>query len=246
MIETYLKYMGSGLIIICFFVSVLYLYLKEKRKPYRILFVYAPTILLILIFNPWFYKIFYNTLEGEIYFRLFWLLPVLPVIAYTISQICGKLKRDQRVIFGLVSLMVLALSGRLCYLNPLFSKAENPYHVPQEVVTICDAVRVEGREIMVAFPDEFLLYVRQYSADICMPYGRNALMGEPYDLRDVMNETEIDIEELARLSREKLCHYVVLSKHKLLVGNFEDYGFETYMTVGDYIVYKDTTMYTGL
>lgn len=238
--------MGSGLIIILFFLAVLYLYIKEKRKPYRVMFVYAPTVLFFFFFNPWFYKAFCNALEGEIYFRMFWLLPVLPVIAFTCTQICGRLKRDTRVKFGIASVCVLMASGRLVYLNPLFSRAENVYHVPQEVVEICDAVKVEGREIMVAFPDEFLLYVRQYSAQICIPYGRNALMGEPYDLRNVMNQTEIDIEELVTLSREKMCHYVVLSKDKLLVGQFEDYGFETYMTVGDYIVYKDTTMYTGL
>ena len=238
--------MGSGLIIICFFLAVLYLYIKEKRKVYRVMLVYAPTVLFILFINPWFYNLFCDVLEGEIYFRMFWLLPTLPTIAYTLSQICGRLKRESRIIFGIASVFMLIVSCRLCYLNPLFAKAENVYHVPWEVVEICDAVKVDGREIMVAFPDEFLLYVRQYSAEICMPYGRNALMGEPYDLRDVMNQTEIEIEELVPLLRERLCHYVVLSKDKLLVGQFEDYGFETYMTVGDYIVYRDTTMYSGL
>ena len=71
--------------------------------------------------------------------------------------------------------MVLMISGKLVYSSPLFSRAENTYHIPQVVVDICDAIEVEGREVMAAFPDEFLLYVRQYSPVICMPYGRESL-----------------------------------------------------------------------
>ena len=51
------EYMGTGLIVIWYLVSLVYLFVKEKRKPFRILFLYVPVILLLLYFNPLFAQI---------------------------------------------------------------------------------------------------------------------------------------------------------------------------------------------
>ena len=51
-LKLFQEYMGTGLIMIWFLVSLLYLWVTEKRKHIRILFVYVPLVLLLVFFNP--------------------------------------------------------------------------------------------------------------------------------------------------------------------------------------------------
>ncbi len=241
--EIFQKYMGTGLITIWFLLALIYLFINEKKKPMRILFIYVPVIILLLYFNPLFSKLFYRFLGDEIYFRICWLLPVAPVIAYTLVCMLNNLQGRKRVCFGAVAISVIVVSGKLVYSNPLFSLAENVYHVPQAVVDVCDAIKIEGREVMAVFPDEFLLYVRQYSPVVCMPYGRDA---NYFELHAMMTADEIDVEALAGEAKYYGCHYVVLSETKPLKGDMSDYDYEIFDFIDGYVIYKDTTMNFGL
>ena len=174
-------YMGTGLIGICFLVSLVYLFLTEKRKHLRILFLYMPFCFLALFFNPLFSKLVYRMAEDEIYWRVLWLLPMTVTIAYTFVRLWGEIgqKRGERAarILGLCLAGIVAASGSFIYASPSFSRAENIYHMPDAVVEICDAINVPGREVMAVFPLELTQYVRQYSPVTCMPYGREMTRG---------------------------------------------------------------------
>ena len=242
MLAIFEKYMGTGLITIWFLVALCYLFLREKNRPRRILFVYSPVIVLLLFFNPLFFKIFAVAAEEEIYFRMMWLLPVSIVIAYSVVLVCQSLKGRSRVCFAAVAAILVAVSGKLVYSSPLYSKAENVYHMPQAVVDICDAIVIPGREVMAAFPDEFILYVRQYSPLVCMPYGRETLMTYYHEMDALINSEEIVVEELAEMAKRYSCHYVILSEETILYGDMTDYDYVVFDKMHGYVIYKDTTM----
>lgn len=245
MIETFQKYSGTGLIVCWFFVAWFYLFFREEKKENRVLFVYMPAVLLLLFFNPIFYKVFGHLTEDAIYFRFLWLLPITMVIAYTVIKIFITLNGAKQYIFLLLSFVLIVFSGRLVYLNPLFERAENPYHVPQEVVEICDMIEVEGREVVAAFPREFILYVRQYSAVVCMPYGREVFSYyNPF--YSMMNEAVIEVKKLAELAKQAGCHYIILSEEKELDGSLEDFSYEVFGKVDDYVIYRDVNIYIGM
>lgn len=246
MIEIIQRFMGSGLMVIWFLVALIYLLYAEKRRPRRILMIYLPVLVLLLFFNPLFYRVFYALVGQEIYFRMLWLLPVTLVIAYSAVCFSNSLKGRRRAGFVVTVLVLTVISGKLVYTSPLYSPAENPYHVPDEVVEICDAIEVEGREVMAVFPEDLLLYVRQYSPVICMPYGREVIMGSYHELAAQFYQEEIMVEKLAELSKSEGCHYVIINKEEKLVGDMADYGYEEFLRTGDYIVYKDTTMDFGV
>ncbi len=245
MLETFQKYSGSGLIISLFLLAWIYLFLKEKQKDRRVLFVYVPAVTLLLFFNPIFFRICANLTEDAIYFRFLWLLPITVVIAYCIICICVSLKGAKRLCFAFLSSVIIVVSGKSVYSNPLFSPAENIYHVPQEVVEICDMIRVEGREVMAAFPREFLLYVRQYSPYVCMPYGRD-VFNYPTDFFILMESEEIVVSELAAHAKQALCHYIILPSNRKLIGDMSAFDYKVFGQVGEYIIYEDTTIYKGL
>ena len=105
---------------------------------------------------------------------------------------------------------------------------------------ICDAIRVPGREVMAAFPKELLLYVRQYSAYVCMPYGREVVMGVPDEFYEIMEETDsVELERLVPLSRAAGCHFVILSEDREIDGAAADYGWTIFAELDGYIIYRD-------
>lgn len=242
MIETFQKYTGSGWILSWFAVAFVFLWFREKEKNNRILFLYAPAVSLLFFFNPLFYNVFSSLTEEAIYFRIMWLMPVTVVIGYAAVKVCEMLKGRQKIAWGLAAALLIVLSGKSVYENPLFERAENEYHVPWEVVEICDAIKIEGREVLAAFPEEFLLYVRQYSSVVCMPYGRESTMGAYSEFRELMLKQDIPVEKLAELAKQNGCHYVILSTNKNLMGEMEEFDYEVFKNVGEYVIYKDVTM----
>jgi hypothetical protein len=167
------------------------------------------------------------------------------VLSYCVIKITNRLQGARKIVFSIISVILIVLCGKPVYVNPLFDKAENPYHVPREVVEICDAIRVEGREVMAVFPEEFLLYVRQYSPYVCMPYGRETF-GLYNELQNVLEAEVVDVERLSGLAKEYGCHYVILSTKQELKGNMEEYSYELFGQVGEYVIYRDTSIYIGL
>ena len=239
------EYMGTGLIVSMFLISLIYLWIVEKRKPVRILFIYVPVILLLVFFNPLFAKLVYRVADDEIYYRILWLLPMTIVTAFAIVDVFGKLEGVKKAAFGVVSALVVMMSGRFIYNNPYFERAENLYHMPQTVVDICDAIEVEGREVKAVFPLEMLQYVRQYSPVVCMPYGREILVdawGQWNEIYDVMEAKKINVGKLVERCRRQSVVYIVLPAEKEVKGSFEDHQFEVFANIDNYVVYKDATV----
>lgn len=241
-IRIFQKYMGTGFVMIWFVAALIYLLVNEKQRSKRIVLVYMPIIMLALYFNPLFASVFCGIVGSEIYFRICWLMPVIVVIAYAAVSICSRLTGKRQLLFAAAVIALTALSGKSVYSNPLYSRAENIYHVPDSVVHLCDAIVVPGREVMAVFPSELLLYVRQYSPVVCMPYGRDALMGYYIEFYDVMEREKIDLEELVPLAREKQCHYIVLREEKEILGNPRDFGWEIFGQIDGYVIYRDTAI----
>lgn len=241
-VSTYKDYIGSGMLAGLFLAAAIYLFVTEKNKNTRILFVYMPVLTLILFFCPLFAAIVYSFTGEEIYYRQLWLLPVVPVLAYTAVKILMKCSGKRRVLAGAAMVGIFLLSGRLVYKSPYFSPAENLYHVPQTVVEICDTIQSEETLVKAVFPGEFLQYVRQYNSRIWMPYGREILVarwGFQYDLFELMEAQIPDAELIAEEARNQRCQYIIFSESKPLSGSFTDYGYELLTSIGGYGVYWD-------
>lgn len=240
------EYMGTGLIVMWFLVSLVYLFLKEEKKPIRILFLYVPVILLMLFFNPLFGTIMNSYLGDEIYYRILWLLPLTVVIAYACVRIYASLAGKRRAVFAVLAVFLIVVSGSWIYGNPFFRKAENLYHMPDSVVHICDAIEIPGREVTAVFPLDMVQYVRQYSPVVCMPYGREIIVGQAWNgwaiqdsLCDAMEAERTSALELGSLAREQSCIYIVVPEGKIIEGDMQDGGYELFLETDGYKVYKD-------
>ena len=240
------NYVGTGLMVALYLAAFIYLFVVEKRKEIRLLLVYMPLVVLVIFFNPWIAQIIVKYAEEDVYYRIMWLVPVGITIVYAMVNVISGLKGKARMFGFVAAILLVVFSGRLAYTDKAYSVAENEYHVPQNVVDICDAIVVPGREVMAAFPSDMLVYVRQYTQYVCMPYGWNEEKEIDYylsELREVLDKVDepVEAEKLATLAHSTIwsCHYIIVSEKKIINGNMSDYGYEEWDHIDEYIIYRD-------
>ncbi len=226
-----------------YLLALVYLWIAEKDKHRRAIFVYAPTLLLLAFFCPLFRKIFVRLMEdSETYYRLLWLLQMSLVSAYGFIRLMGN---HRRIGLAIMCAAIVA-GGDYVYDSINISKAQNVYHLPQDVIDIVDLIELEEGRIMVLMPGELMQYVRQYSTDIELPYGREMLI-DRWDYYDAMCEAMekaevIDTPYFVELARGYPCAYVILREDRQVKEPLTAYGYEIYGQVGVYVIYKDMTL----
>lgn len=238
--KNYMGFHENGYLAGIYLFVLLYLWLTEKDKRKRAVFVYAPTLLLLMFFCPLFRKIFVRLLEdSETYYRLLWLLQMSIVSAYGLIKLCGRHCR-----IGLVVICVAIIAcGNYVYDSEHITKAENAYHLPQEAIDIVDLIEPEEGRITALVPADLIYYVRQYSTNIELPYGREMLIAR-WDYHHAMYEAMekadvIETETFAELARQYPCAYVVLKEDRETDKPLTECGYALYDQVGDYLIYKD-------
>ena len=241
-------YGGNGAILFLFLISAIYLILAEKSLKKKIMLGIVPLLILVGFICP-ITKIVYVAAfdEGsDTYYRIMWLIPMYVVIGFAASRFIFSLKKSafQRIAFVLI-LAVIAVSGSLVYESKHLTVAENLYHIPQNVIDICDEIAPKDGEprVRAAFPSELVHFVRQYATDILMPYGREMVVTQ-WDyynaVYEVMEKPEvIDAKALVEVTRETKCSYVILSENREIDGDLSDEGLELLETLHGYRVYQD-------
>ena len=239
--KNYMGFHENGYLEGIYLFALLYLWLTEKNKQRRAVFVYAPTLLLVMFFCPLFRKAFVRILDdSETYYRLLWLLQMSLVSAYGIIRLCGRHRR-----IGLAVMCVaIAACGNYVYDSEYITRAENAYHLPQEAIDIVDLIEPEEGRITVLVPADLIYYVRQYSTNIELPYGREMLVSRwdyYHAMYEAMEKAEvIETESFTELTRTYPCSYVVLKEDRKTEEPLTEYGFILYDRVGEYLIYKDT------
>ena len=219
---------------------LLYLWFAEKDRHRRAGFVYAPTLLLVMFFCPLFRKLFVRLLDdSETYYRLLWLLQMSLVSAYGVIRLCAA---HRRIGTALACLLIL-FGGDYVYDSEHISKAENAYHLPQETVDIAEMIEPQEGRITVLVPADLIYYIRQYSSNIELPYGREMLISRwayHHPMYEAMEEAEvIETETFVELAREYPCAYIILKEDRETTEPLTAYGYEVYGQVDEFVIYRD-------
>lgn len=240
-LEIFKSYNGTGYYCVLFIICLLYLWFVEEDKRIKALLVYTPALIQVLFFIPYFYMV-YNRLDEGTYYRILWLLPMTVVIAYAGCKLIGV---HTKIGLALLS-VILIMGGTYVYSSQYMSKATNPYHLPQEVVDVCDMIKpAEGKErVWAAVPTDMAHFVRQYTTTIQLGYGRDSMVTSwkrnENALYDIYMQPIIDLEELSVVSTEYYCNYVILDKERILTGGKpEEYELEKIGETEHYDVYRN-------
>lgn len=237
-------YTGLKLLFVLTLAAWAYLLIREKNKNLRILFVYAPVLILLLFLFPVSRKAFVASgLDGATYYRVLWTIPMGMITAYGACKLFAGHKRTGLVITA----ALIMVCGSYVYKSGYISKAENLYHIPDTVIRICELIYPEDTDeniqVTVVVPEELVYFVRQYDSRIRMPYGREMIESQwDYynEVHAAMEETDvIDLQNLVDACRKEYCQYIVLSKEREVKGDPQQLGLVFLADIDGYLVYLD-------
>lgn len=184
---------------------------------------------------------------GElVYWRVLWLLPVVPLLAYAGTDLIGRLgkKKSARFLLTAAVLFLLAFCGKSLWQAGNYVKVHNFQKVPDEAAQICDLINSQkgDEEVYLAADDYLAAYVRVYDPSIRMPYSRaikgsaNRLIRQLYQ---EVNSPDPNFHRISQIMKKTGCNYLVC---KIPDNRNERYmkkkGFSLIGTVNSYGVYR--------
>jgi hypothetical protein len=232
--QEYAKFFGGSLYIYFAYVSMLRIFIKDKKKR-AVLFVF-PIVLLAVFFNPIFVKVMYYKYFFGTYWRVLWLLPVTVINAYTAVDIIFSMnKKFKRYLCMALVGVIIILSGKLIYNTDNFAFRKNWYKLPTVVSEIGYNIAHYSTDSWyptIIVPNELYCSMRQYSSSYRLLYGRDAegyMSGIESDeiqtIYEEMCKEEPDVELIVSLARKYEVNNIIFNMdyHKL-TKNPEDYG----------------------
>lgn len=249
LIEDIILYNNNRFLILLFLAALIFLWITERDKRIKTVLVYFVTAITVVFCCP-LYAWIGMKVDAEIYYRVFWSIPMGILVCYSaVRAVSHFKKRISRVLVCILTVLVICMNGKFYFTNTLHFKAVNAYHMPQVVIDVADALKMEKYKPIAAIPAELLPFIRQYSADIFTPYGRNIVETQwnfSNALYDAMEAQEYDAGEIAQCAREEHCTYVVLSSVKPMKGSMEEQNYIYKGLVSGYYIYMDYNYYEVL
>ena len=174
------QYWGTCMFPVLFVIGILWSLFCHKKQTARIFLCYA-VFLGLTVYNPLFVKYIIPKMNFEDeYYRFFWILPVIPGVAYYAVRIIssGK-KKYQRMIAVVIAVAVIMLTG-----SPMqgivrnYAMSENLYKVPNDLRAVCSIIHEdsESENPRVVFDIGLNFVARQYDASILLVLNRDAVL----------------------------------------------------------------------
>lgn len=235
-----LYYSNSKYFVIFFIAIVLnFIIIKKENKTEKVILVWLPIVILVIIMNPIVFK-YLNKLIGEgmgnTYWRVFWLLPLAPVISYSFTKLVefkeGKIAKTV-VVIALIGIIIS--SGKLVYNSTNFQKVGNWYKIPHNILTVILAsgdIELENKKVMC--PLSVIPWVRQVDSSLSLEYFRPVSV-VPKMVADYDSGV---IKDYMKKFMDDKCNIMILEKNVTYDVNIEDYGYELFFENDEYLGYK--------
>ena len=243
--------------------TIIALLILLKRR--RISFVLPLILITIGIVNPLFYYV-WNKLGLYAYWRILWIVPIIPVFAALGPAINERIGNKWfKIVTTLVFAVVLALMGSFVYLGAegrFVIPATNASKVPQGVADVADYLLSLKEKPRIIAESSISTYIRQYTGDIDTLYGRDVsgyIFSASSDAREVSNELESLVEDITvseDVSLKDLYNginmsavadvmlndgydYLVLNEvSEKLLDQLDESGFELVQNISGYSIYS--------
>ena len=242
--------------------AIIVLLILMKRR--RIGFVLPLILITIGILNPLFYYV-WNRLGLYAYWRILWIVPIIPVFAALGSTISEKISNKWLKI-ALVSIytVLMIFMGSFVYFGEegkFALPATNASKVPQGVADVADFILSQKEKPRIIAESSISTYIRQYTGEIDTLYGRDVsgyIFGASSAARQVSNELESLVEDItvsedvslndlyngknmaavAEVMLNDGYDYLVLNEvSEKLLSQLDESGFELIQNISGYSIY---------
>lgn len=251
-IRSWIEAEGSGhWFFIAFPVILLCLFIWFKGR--RVRFLIPSLIISIVIINPLFYK-YWDELGLYAYWRILWVVPVVPVVAGLVPSITERIQRGwMKSIVVAAGVGLVIVGGTFLYngAGGSFVEAANASKLPDNVVQIADRLLELDEHPRVIAQDPIGVYLRQYTGEIDQLFGRDLhghIFGTSSEARTVnsaLNDLGANLTPVATLMANNDYEYLVVDdtgrEEQLSIA-----GFKLIDTVAGYGIYEAHGMKTQL
>lgn len=239
------KYINGSPLVYFYLVSLMFLCFRGKEK--RRMIVYPSLLIMAVILNPVLYGLLWMKLITYAFWRMLWMIPVIPVIACAVIELGSLVKKEWVCpVLTMLFIAVLFITGDNIYSQPgVFVKAENAYKIPEDSCEIAEELLALEEEPVVLAPSSIYCYLRQYNGRIHMIYGRDA---EGYikpiedeeikELIRMMRANGGDPARFTELARSKGVNLIVLPVDHTF-GLVEAFGYEKVAEIRGMYIYRD-------
>ena len=243
-LSTWNQYWGDGFYQYLLIFSIVYLlFQKKKEENIKWTLIYS-FVLLFVFFLPFTAIIIRACIGEDVYWRVLWLLPTIPLIALAAADFLRKRKtKIAKGVLLLVFCVIIACCGKGMFSANNYILSDNPQKVPSEVAYLCNLINERAQqdgitEIRLATDDHLATYVRVYDPSIIMPYGRRgkgALEPISASLYKEINSENPDYNKIAESAKFKKCSFIIAKvSDTSYFSDFEAYG---YTKIGELHVY---------
>ena len=246
--EDVLLYNGDSFLIPLFLIALLFLWVTEKDRKVRVVLLYLVAALGVVFLCP-VYAWIGMKIDKEIYYRVLWTMPIGVLVCYSVVRLMTRFRLFvSKALIFFFFVLIFMINGDLVYTKTIHFRAANAYHIWQEVIDVADAIKLDNYKPVAVLPAILLPYLRQYTADIYTPYGRN-MMESAWNFQNALydamegDENAYDVPEVARCARNEHCAFVVLSSGKQMKGSMEEQGYFLFRFVQGYFIYMDYNYY---
>lgn len=238
------QYVNHSPILWIYLVSLLFLCFRGKEK--RRMLVYPSLLIMLVVMNPVCYGYVWVKLITYAFWRMLWMIPVIPVIACAVVEVSGLIKKEwvaPVLTAGCIVIMLLTCDN-IYRKDGVFTKESNPYKLPDASVNVAKTIlELEDEPIVLSAPYIYC-HLRQYSGDIKLVFGRDAETfilpiqdPETLELSQMVLANGGDTARLVELAEKKNVDIIVLPANHgfVLLG---DYGYEYVAQVDGYNLYR--------
>lgn len=256
-VKTWQAYWGEGWHVYLFLLCLAAILFLKRSKVEKKVFLGYTLAALAVFFLPFTAQVIAEHCIGEsVYWRVLWLLPVAPTIAYVCTRLCTAWKNaGLQMILAAVCLGAIVFTGTQVYVEGNYHMPENQEKVPYEIKGIADLIRDNAggaeKKRLVA-PDRIATYMRIYAPDIEMAYGRSSrgtVRKASKQLHILLNQDPQETEpfQVAALAQRVRCNYLVAWVEEAGVDQeYEESGYTLLGMVDKYHVYKRTRNLEGV
>lgn len=174
------QYWGGCLFLLLFAAGIIWSLICHRKKEAMIFLGYT-VFLVLTVYNPFFVKYVVPKVNFENeYYRFFWLLPVVPAVAYYAVRLMFAVKNKWgKALMALVLAGVIIASGTpIPGVTQDFALADNLYKVPDDLRAACSVIHADSEKEnpRVVFSNDLNPLARQYDASLRLVLNRNAVL----------------------------------------------------------------------
>lgn len=258
--QVFVTFGGNTTVLTLFLLSVLYLALKGKKEE-KYVFVTTAIFLALTVYNPFAVKYILGKLGMvNVYYRFFWILPIVLTVGYVCTKIVAEQKKGWRRYLTAAALAaVICFGGNSVLAGGLPQVPGNQYKMPDDLLAVCTVLHETADEETprVVFEPDYNLIVRQYDAsfelvldrDMVLTYqGSNTVSTGALTEQEIEDETKIlqvitqtDLSLNPKAFRRSLAamhaEYLVLSKTSTALSYVQAAGCVPVRETEEHIIY---------